>query len=39
MKSFEDGVFKAAGLFDNSYSFDFNGPWAPHHFVNVTVDA
>ena len=26
MKSFEDGVFKAAGLFDNSYSFDFNGP-------------
>ncbi len=39
MKRFEDGVFKAAGLFDNSYSFDFNGPWAPHHFVNVTVDA
>jgi hypothetical protein len=37
-KSFEDGVFEAAKRFDNSFTFDFNGPWAPHHFVDVTVD-
>lgn len=38
-KSFEDGVFEAAQLFDNSYAFDFNGPWAPHHFVSVALEA
>ena len=38
-KSFEDGVFEAAKLFDNSFAFDFNGPWAPHHFVSVALDA
>jgi len=37
-KKFEDSVFKAANLFDNSYSFDFNGPWAPHHFVNIALE-
>ena len=37
-KKFEDGVFKAANLFDNSFSFDFNGPWAPHHFVNIALE-
>jgi hypothetical protein len=37
-KIFEDRVFKAANLFDNSFSFDFNGPWAPHHFVNIALD-
>lgn len=38
-KEFEDGVFEAAKLFDNNFSFDFNGPWAPHHFVNVALEA
>ncbi len=38
-KSFEDGVFEAAKLFDNSFAFDFNGPWAPHHFVSVALAA
>ncbi len=38
-KGFEDGVFEAAKLFDNSFSFDFNGPWAPHHFVSVALEA
>ncbi len=38
-KSFEDGVFEAANRFDNNFSFDFNGPWAPHHFVNVALQA
>lgn len=36
-KDFEDGVFDAAQLFDNNFSFDFNGPWAPHHFVSVAL--
>jgi hypothetical protein len=32
---FEEGVFQAAKLFDNNYTFDFNGPWAPHNFVDL----
>jgi hypothetical protein len=36
-KAFEDGVFEAANRFDNNFSFDFNGPWAPHHFVSVAL--
>lgn len=34
-KAFEEGVFAAAGQFDNHYAFDFNGPWPPHNFVEV----
>ena len=37
-KGFEDGVFEAAKLFDNSFAFDFNGPWAPHHFFSVALE-
>lgn len=36
-KEFEAAVFEAARGFDNSFSFDFNGPWAPHHFVEVKL--
>ncbi len=35
---FEKGVFKAAGTFDNNYAFDYNGPWAPHNFVDIELD-
>ncbi len=38
-KAFEDGVFEAANRFDNNFSFDFNGPWAPHHFVSMALQA
>lgn len=38
-KVFEDGVFEAANRFDNNFSFDFNGPWAPHHFVSIELQA
>ncbi len=34
---FEEGVFKAAGLFNNNFSFEYNGPWAPHNFVNINL--
>ena len=37
-KRFEDGIFEAAKLFDNNFGFDFNGPWAPHNFVDVNLD-
>src|SRR3990167_5056128 len=36
--AFEDGVFEAAKRFDNYFAFDFNGPWAPHHFVDVALE-
>ncbi len=34
---FEAGVFAAAELFDNNFTFDYNGPWAPHHFVELNL--
>jgi len=38
LKDFEEAVFKAAGLFDHSFAFDYNGPWAPHNFVELNVE-
>ena len=35
---FEAAVFEAAKLFDNNYAFDYNGPWAPHNFVDLALD-
>lgn len=35
---FEEGVFEAAKLFDNNYTFDYNGPWAPHNFVELNLE-
>ncbi|MFZ2446988.1 MAG: GvpL/GvpF family gas vesicle protein [Syntrophobacteraceae bacterium] len=34
---FEGAVFNAAKLFDNSFAFDYNGPWAPHNFVDIDL--
>ncbi|MCX5894000.1 MAG: GvpL/GvpF family gas vesicle protein [Deltaproteobacteria bacterium] len=34
---FEAGVFEAAKLFDNNFTFDYNGPWAPHNFVDLDL--
>jgi hypothetical protein len=36
-KDFENAVCAAAQEFDNNYTFDFNGPWAPHNFVDVEL--
>ncbi len=35
--SFENSIFQAAGLFDNNFAFDYNGPWAPHNFVEIEL--
>ncbi|MFH1596354.1 MAG: GvpL/GvpF family gas vesicle protein, partial [Pseudomonadota bacterium] len=35
--AFEEGVFAAAKLFDNNFAFDYNGPWAPHNFVELDL--
>jgi hypothetical protein len=35
--AFEADVFVAARLFDNNFSFDYNGPWAPHNFVELDL--
>ncbi|MBI2470007.1 MAG: GvpL/GvpF family gas vesicle protein [Planctomycetes bacterium] len=37
MKQFEKGVFEAAKEFDDNFAFDFNGPWAPHNFVDIKL--
>ena len=36
-KDFESAIYAAAQDFDNSFAFDFNGPWAPHNFVDVEL--
>lgn len=36
-KNFENAICEIAQEFDNNYTFDFNGPWAPHNFVNVQL--
>jgi len=35
---FESAVLKAANFFDDNYAFDYNGPWAPHNFVDVNLN-
>ena len=37
MPQFEGGVFEAAQQFDNNFAFDYNGPWAPHNFVELNI--
>jgi hypothetical protein len=37
-EEFSAGVFAAARLFDNSFAFDYSGPWAPHNFVELELD-
>lgn len=34
---FGELVFQAAQQFDNNFAFDYNGPWAPHNFVEVLL--
>jgi len=35
---FERWVLEAAKQFDNNFAFDYNGPWAPHNFVEGCVE-
>ena len=37
-EQFEAAVFEAAARFDDNYAFDYNGPWAPHNFVDLALD-
>jgi hypothetical protein len=37
-EAFSTGVFTAAKLFDNHFSFDYSGPWAPHNFVEIDLE-
>ncbi|MGA7760486.1 MAG: GvpL/GvpF family gas vesicle protein [Candidatus Binataceae bacterium] len=36
---FEQGVFRAATHFDNNFAFDYNGPWPPHTFAELTIES
>jgi len=38
MAGFEAAVFEIAKQFDNNFALDYNGPWAPHNFVNVELE-
>jgi len=37
LERFEQAVQQAAHPFDDNYAFDFNGPWAPHNFVEMDI--
>jgi len=39
LEEFSSGVFEASKAFDNSYLFDYTGPWAPHNFINLDLHA
>jgi len=36
-EDFGKAVFQAAKMFDNNFAFDYNGPWAPHNFVSISL--
>jgi hypothetical protein len=37
-EAFSTGVFAAANFFDNNFTFDYSGPWAPHNFVDLDLE-
>ena len=37
LERFEQTVMQAAQPFDDNYAVDFNGPWAPHNFVELDI--
>lgn len=37
IQAFEVGVLSAARLFDDSFTFDYSGPWAPHNFAELDL--
>ena len=39
LDEFVRGVFEASKAFDNSYIFDYTGPWAPHNFIELDLHA
>jgi hypothetical protein len=39
LEDFAKGVFEASKAFDNSYVFDYTGPWAPHNFITLDLHA
>ena len=38
MPRFEAAVFEVAKQYDNNFSLDYNGPWAPHNFVDIDLE-
>ncbi len=38
MAEFEAAVFELAKGFDNNFALDYDGPWAPHNFVDVDLE-
>lgn len=37
LKQFEEKVYEVAATFPTHYIFDYNGPWAPFHFVELDL--
>jgi len=37
-KAFDEGIHRAASLFDGNFTFDYNGPWAPYSFVELELE-
>ena len=37
-EAFEECVFQAAERFDSNFAFDFNGPWPPYTFAQVSLE-
>jgi hypothetical protein len=37
LNAFEQTIYEIAKQFSDDFLFDFNGPWAPHNFVNMNI--
>ena len=38
LNDLDEAILAAARVFDDNYSFDVNGPWAPHNFVEMNLE-
>lgn len=36
---FEKTIYDIAGLFNDDFVLDYNGPWAPHNFVDIRIES
>lgn len=38
MAAFEKTIYDIANLFNDDFALDYNGPWAPHNFVDLRIE-
>jgi hypothetical protein len=39
LPEFEKAIYDMANLFNDDFGLNYNGPWAPHNFVDIHIDS